>query len=397
METTVMKPPVFALDFIGIDEMLSDEEIQIRNMARDFVRQEIMKDIGKYFTNGTFPMHIMRRMAELGFFGANLEGYGCAGINNVAYGLLMQELEACDSGLRSFASVQSALVMWPIYTFGSEEQKSYWLPLLAQGKAIGCFGLTEPGFGSNPGGMLTRAIRDGDNWILNGEKTWITNGSIADIAIVWAKDVADQKVKGFIVEKEARGFSTSDIHGKWSLRASITSSLALSDCRIPAKNLLPGATQLSSALQCLTQARYSIGWGCIGSAATCFDTALEYVRQRKQFNDKPIASHQLVQAELAIMASEIAKAQTLALHIGRLKDKGKMNHTQVSALKDNNARMALDVARRSRDLMGANGLTDEYPFGRHMANLETVITYEGTHNIHMLAIGEHLTGISAFG
>src|SRR3989338_1515665 len=391
-----MKPSVSALDFIGIDSMLNDEELSIRNMAREFVRGEIQKDIGKYFTEGTFPMYAIPSMAELGFFGATLEGYGCAGISNVAYGLIMQELEACDSGLRSFASVQSALVMWPIYTFGNDEQKLHWLPLLASGKAIGCFGLTEPQFGSNPGGMLSCAVRDGDSWVLNGEKTWITNGSIADIAIVWAKDTANQQVKGFLVEKGTPGFSTSNIHDKWSLRASITSSLTLSDCRIPSANLLPQAIGHSSFLQCLTQARYGIGWGCIGSAATCFDTALEYVRQRKQFGNKPLASHQLVQAELSAMATEIAKAQTLALHVRRLKDLGKVKFSQISMLKDNNARMALDVARRSRDLMGANGLTDDYPFGRHMANLETVVTYEGTHNIHTLIIGQHLTGISAF-
>ncbi len=391
-----MRPPVFVLDLIGIDEMLSEEELQIRDTAREFIRREVSRDIGKHFTDGTFPMHIIPRMGELGFFGATLEGYGCAGINNVACGLIMQELEACDSGLRSFASVQSALVMWPIYSFGSDEQKSYWLPRLAQGKAIGCFGLTEPGFGSNPGGMLTRATRDGNDWVLNGEKTWITNGSIADVAIVWAKDTADQSIKGFLVEKWMPGFTTSDIHGKWSLRASVSSSLILTDCRIPSVNLLPGAVGLSAPLQCLTHARYGIGWGCIGSAATCFNTSLEYVLQRKQFDNKPIASHQLVQAELAQMALEIAKAQTLALHIGRLKDRGKVHFTHISMLKDNNACMALAVARRSRDLMGANGLTDEYPFGRHMANLEAVVTYEGTHNIHMLAIGEQLTGISAF-
>ena len=388
--------PCNAKDFICFDSLLSDEEKEIRNMAREFLSREILKDIGKYFTNGIFPMHIMRRMAELGFFGANLQGYGCAGINNVAYGLLMQELEACDSGLRSFASVQSALVMWPIYTFGSAEQKSHWLPLLAQGKAIGCFGLTEPGFGSNPGGMLTHAIRNGDHWILNGEKTWITNGSIADIAIIWAKDVTDQKIKGFIVEKEARGFTTSDIHGKWSLRASITSSLVLSDCRIPLKNLLPGATQLSSALQCLTQARYGIGWGCIGAAKNCFETALEYTLTRKQFDEKPIASHQLVQSELVWMLNEIVKAELLAFQIARLKDMGCLNFAQVSMLKKNNAWMALEVARKSRDLLGANGITGESPIMRHIMNLETVKTYEGTDNIHTLIIGNHITGIPAY-
>ncbi len=396
METTDMKPPIFALNFIKIDEMLSDEELQTRKTAREFIHREILKDIGKHFNEDTFPMHIIPKMAELGFFGATLEGYGCMGINNVAYGLIMQELEACDSGIRSFVSVQNALVMWPIYTFGSKEQKSHWLPLLAQGKAIGGFGLTEPGFGSNPAGMLARAECVGNTWILNGEKTWITNGGIADVAVVWAKDVADQNIKGFLVEKGTPGFTTSDIHNKWSLRASVTSSLMLSDCRIPFSNLLPEATRLSAAYQCLTQARYGIGWGCIGSAATCFDAALEYVRQRKQFGNKLIASHQLVQAELAGMATEIAKAQTLALHIGRLKDAGKMTFGHASMLKDNNARMAFDVASKSQELVGANGVTNEYPFGRHMANMKSVITYEGTHNIHILTIGKQLTGISAF-
>jgi len=391
------KNPVFALDFIDIDSMLSEEEIQIRTTAREFVQREVSKDIGKYYKEEKFPMHIIPEMGELGFFGATLEGYGCAGINNVAYGLIMQELEACDSAIRSFASVQSALVMWPIYTFGSDEQKSHWLPLLAQGKAVGCFGLTEPQFGSNPAGMLTRALRDGDSWILNGEKTWITNGSIADVAIVWAKDVADHKVKGFLVEKGTSGFITSDIHEKWSLCASVSSSLGLlSDCRIPFSNLLPSAIGDSAYLRCLSQARYGIGWGCIGSAATCFNTALEYDLQRKQFGNKPLASHQLVQADFAYMATEIAKAQTLALHVGRLKDLGKAQPSQISMLKDNNARMALDVARRSRDLLGANGITHDYPIGRHMMNLESVVTYEGTHNMHTLIIGERLTGIKAF-
>ena len=333
-------------------------------------------------------------MGRLGFFGANLEGYGCAGMSNVEYGLVMQELERGDSGVRSFVSVQGALVMYPILTFGSEEQKQRWLPLLQSGAAVGCFGLTEPGAGSNPGAMTTRARRDGADWILDGEKTWITNGSVADIALVWAK--TDDGVRGFLVERGTRGFTSSEIHGKLSMRASVTASLSFSGCRVPASAMLPGADGLKAALACLTQARFGIGWGVIGAAMDCYETARAYSVTRKQFGGRPIASHQLVQEKLAQMITEISKAQLLALHVGRLKDRGKADFAHVSMLKRNNASMALDCARSARDLLGANGIMDEYPIMRHMCNLETVKTYEGTDHVHALVIGQRVTGIAAY-
>ncbi len=338
-------------------------------------------------------------MAALGFLGANLEGYGCAGMSNVEYGLVMQELERGDSGLRSFVSVQGALVMYPILEYGSEEQKSRWLPRLQSGDAIGCFGLTEPGFGSNPAGMLTRAERvgsgPGSNWVLNGEKTWITNGSAADVAVVWAR-VKDDAIRGFLVERGTPGFSTSDIHGKWSMRASVTSSLAFTDCELPDSAMLPKAKGLKAPLSCLSQARHGIGWGVIGAAMDCYETARSYVVLRKQFDDRPLASHQLVQEKLAWMITEITKAQLLALQCGRLKDAGKLDPAHVSMLKRNNAAMAIECARLSRDLLGANGITDEYPIMRHLCNLETVKTYEGTDHIHALVIGERVTGVAAY-
>jgi glutaryl-CoA dehydrogenase len=315
-------------------------------------------------------------------------------MSNVEYGLIMQELERGDSGLRSFVSVQGALVMYPILTYGSEEQKQRWLPKLQSGEAIGCFGLTEPGFGSNPGGMLTTARRDGESWVINGEKTWITNGSVADVAVVWAR--TDAGIQGFLVERGTSGYSTSDIHGKLSMRASVTSSLSFSDCRVPASDALPCAKGLKAALACLTQARYGIGWGVIGAAMDCYDTAREYATVRKQFDDRPIASHQLVQEKLAWMITEITKAQLLAIHAGRLKDQGRLDPAHVSMLKRNNVAIALECARLSRDLLGANGITDEYPIMRHMCNLETVKTYEGTDHIHALVIGERVTGVAAY-
>jgi glutaryl-CoA dehydrogenase len=388
--------PSFAgVDFIDFDSQLNDEEKLVRQTARRFVDDEILPIIEKHSREATFPMHLVPELGELGFFGANLEGYGCAGMSNVAYGLMMQELERGDSGLRSFVSVQGGLVMYPIHSYGSAAQKDKWLPLLQAGKAIGCFGLTEPQFGSNPGGMLTRAVKKSNGYVLNGEKMWITNGSLADVAVVWAK-CEDEKVRGFLVEKGTRGFKAWDVHGKWSLRASVTSGLSFSDCQIPEQNLLPGVTGLRGPLSCLNQARYGIGWGAIGAAMACYDTALQYAKTRKQFANKPIATHQLVQEKLAWMITEIVKAQLLALQVGRLKDQGKADPSHISMLKMNNVAIALETARKSRDILGANGIVDDYCIMRHMNNLESVFTYEGTNDIHKLIIGEKITGISAF-
>lgn len=382
------------VDYLLIDGQFDEQEMLVRQTARRFVDERVMPVIRECYREGRFPSDLIPEMGELGFLGANLDGYGCAGMSNVEYGLIMQELERGDSGVRSFASVQGALVMYPIHTYGSEEQKQRWLPRLAAGQSIGCFGLTEPGFGSNPGGMLTRARKDANCWILNGEKTWITNGSMADIAVVWAR--TDAGIQGFLVESGTPGFNTSDIHGKLSMRASVTSSLAFSDCRIPDTNVLAGAKGLKAALACLTQARYGIGWGTLGAAMDCFETARQYSITRRQFDDKPIASHQLVQEKLAWMITEITKGQLLALHAGRLKDQGKLDPAHVSMLKRNNVWMALECARLSRDLLGANGIVDEYPIMRHLCNLETVKTYEGTEHVHTLVIGERVTGVSAY-
>ncbi|HTB11051.1 MAG TPA: acyl-CoA dehydrogenase family protein [Bryobacteraceae bacterium] len=382
------------VDYLLIDSQLNEQELMVRQTARQFVDERVIPLIRDCYRDGRFPKELIGEMGRLGFFGANLEGYGCAGMNNVEYGLVMQELERGDSGVRSFASVQGALVMYPIYAYGSEEQKQKWLPRLQSGDAIGCFGLTEPGFGSNPAGMLTRAARDGSDWVLNGEKTWITNGSIADVAIVWAR--AEDGIRGFLVEKGTAGFSSSELHGKLSMRASVTASLALSDVRVKECAMLPGAKGLKGPLGCLTQARYGIGWGVIGAAMDCYETARSYSVLRKQFDDKPIASHQLVQEKLADMITEITKAQLLALHCGRLKDQGKIEPWHISMLKRNNVRMALECARLSRDLLGANGIMDEYPIMRHLCNLETVKTYEGTDHIHTLVIGERVTGVAAY-
>jgi len=384
-------------DFLSLDAGFSEDELLVRRTARDFVEDNIVPIIEDCFGEGRFPRELVPLMGELGFFGANLEGYGCAGMSNVEYGLVTQELERGDSGLRSFVSVQSALVMYPIYTFGSDEQKNTWLPALASGEKLGCFGLTEPGFGSNPGGMTTTARKSGDEYILNGEKMWITSGSIADIAVIWAKvENEENKVRGFLVETDRPGFSAKDVHGKWSLRASVTSGLALHDVHIPAANLLPGTGGLKSPLMCLNQARYGIGWGAIGAAMSCYDTALQYSKARKQFHGMPIAGHQLIQEKLVWMASEISKAQLLSLHVGRLKDAGKAGHQHISMAKRNNVWMALESARMARDILGANGITDDYPIMRHMMNLESVKTYEGTHDIHALILGQHLTGIAAY-
>ncbi len=383
------------VDFLEFDSLLSDEEKLARQTARQFVDDEILPIIEECNREGKFPTQLVPQMAELGFFGANLKGYGCAEMSNVEYGLVTQELERGDSGLRSFISVQSALVMFPIHTYGSDAQKDKWLPQLQQGKAIGCFGLTEPQFGSNAGGMLTRAVKSKDGYVLNGEKMWITNGSIANVAIVWAK-CEDEKIRGFLVEKGTPGFKAWDVHGKWSLRASITSGLAMTDCKIPLDNLLPGVEGLKGPLSCLNQARYGIGWGAIGAAMACYDTALRYAKERKQFANKPIASHQLVQEKLVWMIAEITKAQFLALQVGRLKDSGRVHPSHISMLKMNNVWMALESARLARGILGANGIVDDYPIMRHMNNLESVYTYEGTHDIHKLIVGERITGIPAF-
>jgi len=382
------------VDFYDIESLLTPEEIMIRNMVRDFVDEQVIPIIEKYNREATFPMQLVPAIGELGILGATLTGYECAGISNVAYGLVMEELERGDSSVRSFASVQSGLVMYPIYTFGSEKQKEYWLPKLARAEKIGCFGLTEPDYGSNPAGLVTRARKDGPYYILNGTKMWITNGSIADVAVVWAK-TEDGVIRGFLVEKGTEGFSTRDIQGKFSLRASVTSELIFEDCRIPAENILPLSYGLKSPLMCLNQARYSIAWGAIGAAKACYTTALQYAQERIQFG-KPIASFQLVQKKLVDMITEITKGELLCLQLGRLKDQGKVHHAQISMAKMNNVQKALEIARTARDILGAYGIVDEYPVIRHMCNLETVNTYEGTYDIHTLILGEHITGISAF-
>jgi glutaryl-CoA dehydrogenase len=386
--------PFHGVDYMEIDSLFSDEEKLVRQTVREFVDKEVLPHIEEWNREAKFPMHLVPMMAELGFYGANMEGYGCAGMSNVQYGLIMQELERGDSGLRSFVSVQGALVMYPINEYGSEEQKQHWLPALQQGTAIGCFGLTEPDFGSNPAGMRTRGVKDADHYILNGEKAWITSGTIADVAVVWAR--TDEGVRGFLVEKGTPGYTSKDIKGKWSLRASVTSSLSLQDVRVPARNMFPKAQGMKAPLSCLTQARYGIGWGAIGAAMACYNESLEYAKIRKQFDDKPIASHQLIQAKFADMVTEITKGQLLAWQVGRLKDQGRADFAHVSMLKRNNVKMALDVARAARDILGANGVADEYPIFRHMCNLESVFTYEGTHNIHTLIIGERVTGIPAY-
>ncbi len=381
------------VDFMEIDSLFSEEEILIRDTARKFVQDKLMPIIEKHNRDATFPSHLIPEIGELGFLGANLEGYGCAGLSNVAYGLIMQELERGDSGFRSFVSVQGALCMWPIYEYGTEEQKQKYLPKMATGELIGCFGLTEADFGSNPSGMLTTARKDGNSYILNGSKMWITNGGVADVAIVWAR--LDGRIRGFLVDRGTPGYSTSDIHGKWSLRASVTSELSFQDCKIPEENLLPKAEGLKGPLGCLNQARYGIAWGGIGAAMACYHEALSYSKTRIQF-DRPIAGFQMVQEKLAWMIREITKGQLLVLQLGRLKDQGKAKPHHVSLGKMNNVQVGLQCARLAREILGANGITDEYQCGRHMCNLESVYTYEGTHDIHTLIIGEAITGIPAY-
>ncbi|MDH3732548.1 MAG: acyl-CoA dehydrogenase family protein [Gemmatimonadota bacterium] len=388
------------VDYFNLDELLSDEERAIRDMVRDWVESEVMPIINDAYISRTFPRDLIPKMGELGFLGANLpEEYGCAGLSNVAYGLIMQELERGDSGVRSFVSVQGALCMYPIYAFGTEEQKQKWLPQMAAGEKIGCFGLTEPDFGSNPGGMITRAVQDGDEWVLNGAKMWITNGSMADLAIIWAKtgDLDDAtSIRGFIVETEREGFTAKDQKGKLSLLASDTSELVLQDVRIPASNLLPESGGLKSPLMCLTQARYGIAWGAMGAAMACYCEALDYAKNRVQFDDTPIAGTQIQQVRIADMLTEITKGQLLALRLGRMKDQGTMRPQHVSMAKRNNVDVACECAREGRRLLGANGILVEYACMRHMANLESVYTYEGTHDIHALILGHDVSGVPAY-
>ncbi|MBW1683707.1 MAG: acyl-CoA dehydrogenase family protein [Deltaproteobacteria bacterium] len=381
------------VDFLRLDELLSDEERLARDTVREFVSNEFLPKIQQHIRqDGSFPMELLPQLAELGIFGANLQGYGCAGMNNVAYGLVMQELERGDSGLRSFASVQGGLAMYAIYAHGSDAQKDRWLPELAAGRAIGSFGLTEPDFGSHAGGMITKAVRHGDTWVLNGTKLWITNGSISDVAVVWAR--TEEGIRGFLVEKDRPGFEARDIKGKFSLRASITSELYLQDVELPEENRLPGAEGLRAPLSCLTQARYGIAWGAIGAAMACYEEVVQYTKDRK-VQGGVLAGKQLTQEKLVFMLTEITKAQLLALRLGRLKDEGKLHHSMVSLAKRNNVDVALQIARVSRDLLGANGIVDDYQAMRHMVNLETVRTYEGTHDIHTLILGKEITGIVA--
>jgi len=381
------------VDFYRTDDLLTEEERLVRSTVARFVDQRFLPIIADHYERATFPHEIVPELARLGVFGMHLQGYGAAGMSNVMYGLACQELERGDSGLRSFVSVQGSLCMFPIHRYGSEEQKERWLPFMARGEVLGCFGLTESEFGSNPGGMATRARRDGDDWVINGTKRWITNGNVAHLAIVWAR--TEQGIRGFLVETSTRGFQAHEIHHKLSMRASVTSELILDDVRVPARNELPGAQGLKAPLSCLNEARYGIVWGVLGAAIACYRSALEYAKARVQF-DRPIAGYQLTQEKLVNMLTEITKGQLLALQLGRLKDQGNATSTQISMAKLNNVREALQIAREARTILGANGISLEYPVMRHMNNLETVLTYEGTSEIHMLAIGEEITGLSAF-
>ena len=385
----------FGPDFYNITDLLTEEELMIQQTAHDFVKAEFMPVINEHYENATFPMELVPKLGELGFMGSSLpEESAGAGVSNVAYGLILHELERGDSGLRSFASVQGALVMYPIHAYGSDEQKAKWLPALGSGEKIGCFGLTEPNFGSNPGGMVTKAVKDGDEWVINGNKMWITNGSVADVSVVWAKD-EEGVIRGFLLEKGMDGFTSSDIHGKLSLRASVTSELSMTNVRVPDSASLPKIEGLKGPLSCLTQARYGISWGMVGAAVDCYNTALDYSKERKQFS-KPIAGYQLTQAKLADMVTRITEAQLLVYRLGRLKDEGNMTFQQVSMAKRNNCELARDVASISRGMLGANGVTEDYPIMRHMANIESVYTYEGTHEMHTLILGQDVTGLAAY-
>lgn len=382
------------VDYYNVEGLLQEDEIMVRNSVREFVEEKIIPIIEKHYREEKFPSQLIPELGKLGLLGITLpQKYGCAEMNNVAYGLVMQELERGDSGIRSFVSVQTSLVMYPIFTFGSEEQKDYWLPKLAAGEKIGCFGLTEPDYGSNPGGMITHTEKVEGGYKLNGAKMWITNGTIADVAVVWAK--LDGEVRGFLVEKGMKGFSAPEMKGKHSLKASVTSELVFEDVFVPEKNILPGSKGLKSPLMCLNQARYGIAWGVVGSMMACYDTALNYAKSRIQFS-KPIAAYQITQEKLVYFLTEITKSQLLNLQLGRLKDKGELKFTQVSMAKRNNCEKALEIARMSREILGANGILDEYPIMRHSQNLESVKTYEGTHEMHTLIIGEDITGFAAF-
>jgi glutaryl-CoA dehydrogenase len=386
--------PFASLDYYRVDDLLTEEERLVRDTVRAFVDAEVVPVIEAHHRKGSFPEELIPRLGEMGVLGANLRGYGCPGISEVAYGLIMQELERGDSGLRSFASVQGALTMYPIYAYGTEEQKETWLPRLAKGEKIGCFALTEPDYGSDPGGMVTKVVRRGDHMILNGTKMWITNGTIADVAVVWAR--IDEGIRGVLVERGMPGFTAREIQGKFSLRASVTSELIFQDCRIPRENLLPGTEDgLKAALKCLSQARYGIAWGAVGAALACYDVALKYAKTRVQFG-RPIAGFQLVQKKLVYMLTEITKAQLLCFRLGQLKQGGPVPHTQISLAKMNNVEKAREIARMAREILGASGIVDEYPVIRHMLNLETVYTYEGTHDIHTLILGRDITGLNAF-
>jgi glutaryl-CoA dehydrogenase len=381
------------VDFYRIDDLLTEEERLVRSSVSRFVDDRFLPIVADHYERASFPMEMVPELARLGVFGMHLQGYGAAGLSNVMYGLACQELERGDSGLRSFVSVQGSLCMFPIHRYGSEEQKQRWLPFMARGEVIGCFGLTEPEFGSNPAGMATRARRDGGDWVINGTKRWITNGNVAHLAIVWAR--TEEGIRGFLVETGTKGFQAREIHHKLSMRASVTSELILDDVRVPARNELPGAQGLKAPLSCLNEARYGIVWGVLGAAIACYRSALDYAKARVQF-DRPIAGYQLTQEKLVNMLTEITKGQLLALQLGRLKDQGKATATQISMAKLSNVREALQIAREARTILGANGISLEYPVMRHMNNLETVLTYEGTSEIHMLAIGEEITGLSAF-